>query len=594
MVFGGFSLGGWVLVDANFSEFFTQADATDALYHSAARDGENVALLTNARANSLDSIGAVNVSQLELNVSSSPRSDLGVDNVLQLPVVELAHGNPPLLRQALEANANLVLITDTVSATVAPTIHITFTAATQGTPLFRNFYAAATYFNTLESNISSQTIRELWQTTDTEFTGSDAAFSRVVVLEEDLSPLTHLLGEAGTSVTAVPGFSDVVEAVKGSDRPLALLPFELLEPTLAVLAVDDENPVENSKNFDESEYALVVDYHLDGLAASSTVETQLQAALRELPQTNRDPSKLTVVAMTGVTAMVRGTAAQMDRYGAEWPATHVGPELASADITHISNEVPFVPGCETNTSPNNLIFCSPPHYMATLELCGVDVIGLTGNHQNDYGREDALKSLEIYAKAGLPVYGGGINKEAAFAPHYIEHNGNKLAFLGANSYGPDFAWATDESPGSAEFDLNIMSATIRNIKKLGRASVVLVELQYQETYDMTPLIEQRVDFNALVRAGADIVTGVQSHVPQALEFTDGKLILYGLGNLFFDQMWSRATREGLVVKHTIYDGRHISTRLLPTLLHDFGQPQWATPEERDYLLSRVFQASYWE
>jgi poly-gamma-glutamate capsule biosynthesis protein CapA/YwtB (metallophosphatase superfamily) len=52
-----------------------------------------------------------------------------------------------------------------------------------------------------------------------------------------------------------------------------------------------------------------------------------------------------------------------------------------------------------------------------------------------------------------------------------------------------------------------------------------------------PLYDQR-DFNALVRAGADIVTGVQSHVPQGMEFTDGRLVLYGLGNLFFDQMFA--------------------------------------------------------
>jgi poly-gamma-glutamate capsule biosynthesis protein CapA/YwtB (metallophosphatase superfamily) len=91
-----------------------------------------------------------------------------------------------------------------------------------------------------------------------------------------------------------------------------------------------------------------------------------------------------------------------------------------------------------------------------------------------------------------------------------------------------------------------------------------------------------------------VVTGVQSHVPQALEFTEGKLILYGLGNLYFDQMWTQPTREGLVVKHTLYEGRHISTQLLTTLIYDYGQPRWTSPDERETLLRRVFAASYWE
>ncbi|MBK8046846.1 MAG: CapA family protein [Anaerolineales bacterium] len=122
---------------------------------------------------------------------------------------------------------------------------------------------------------------------------------------------------------------------------------------------------------------------------------------------------------------------------------------------------------------------------------------------------------------------------------------------------------------------------------------MLAELQYQESYDTTPLADQRQDFKALTRAGADIVTGVQSHVPQGMEFLDDRLILYGLGNLYFDQMWDQATREGLVVKHTFYDGRHISTQVLTTLLYDYGQPRWSTPAQRATLLDRVFAASYW-
>jgi poly-gamma-glutamate synthesis protein (capsule biosynthesis protein) len=320
-----------------------------------------------------------------------------------------------------------------------------------------------------------------------------------------------------------------------------------------------------------------------------------QASLSaELPSGNRNPDHLTVLAMTGVTAMVRLTAEQMDRFGPAWPAEVVGPELAAADITAISNEVPFVPDCETNTGPDNLVFCSKPDYMEALTASGADIIGLTGNHQNDFGLEAALASLDIYAQAGLPVYGGGKDKEAAFKPLIVEHNGNRLAFLGANSYGPPSAWASDFKPGSAPFDLNIVSAQIREIKDKDEADLVLIELQYQESYDVEPLTDQRLDFRALARAGADLVTGVQSHVPQAVEFQDRKLILYGLGNLYFDQMWSEETRKGLIVKHTFYEGRHLSTQLLPTVLHDYGQPHWADPDQRAAILKSVFDASYWE
>jgi poly-gamma-glutamate synthesis protein (capsule biosynthesis protein) len=123
--------------------------------------------------------------------------------------------------------------------------------------------------------------------------------------------------------------------------------------------------------------------------------------------------------------------------------------------------------------------------------------------------------------------------------------------------------------------------------------VVLAELQYQESYDTMPLVDQRQDFTALARAGADIVTGVQSHVPQGMEFTDGRLVLYGLGNLYFDQMFDLSTREGLVVEHTFYDGKHLGTQVLTTLLYDYGQPRWTEGTQRESLLERVFANSYW-
>jgi hypothetical protein len=86
---------------------------------------------------------------------------------------------------------------------------------------------------------------------------------------------------------------------------------------------------------------------------------------------------------------------------------------------------------------------------------------------------------------------------------------------------------------------------------------------------------------------------VQAHRPQAVAFTDHGILLFGLGNLFFDQMNWPETRQGLIARHTIYDGRHISTELLVTMLEDWAQPRWATPEERREVLTAIFAASGW-
>ncbi|RME57093.1 MAG: hypothetical protein D6790_13845 [Caldilineae bacterium] len=459
-----------------------------------------------------------------------------------------------------------------------------------GAPVYRAVYAVASRFDTIHPVISSTLVVDLWRG---QAQPEVNPYTQVAVLSETLPALVALLGPTGPGVQGYGNMDALTDRVWADRETLALVPFHRLNPELAAFAVDGQNPVENDNRFHLAAYPFVLTVYAHAAAPHPRNDQVLAALLARSGRTNRDPAHLTVLAMTGVTAMVRQTGARMEKYGPTWAAEVIGPELAAADITHVSNEVPFVPGCQIDTNPELLTFCSPPSFLEALEAVGADIIGLTGNHQNDYGRADALASLDIYAEAGLPVYGGGRNKEEAFRPLYYQDHGNRLAFLGANSYGPPFAWATDDGPGSAEFDLNILSATIRNIKAKDKAELVLVELQYQESYDVQPLFEQRQDFRALIRAGADIVTGVQSHVPQAFEFQDGRLIAYGLGNLFFDQMGT-TTREGLILKHTFYQGRHISTQVLTTRIYDYGQPHWATPEEREQILRRVFAASYWE
>ena len=238
--------------------------------------------------------------------------------------------------------------------------------------------------------------------------------------------------------------------------------------------------------------------------------------------------------------------------------------------------------------------CSDPTYWAALELMGTDIVGLSGNHVNDFGRDGARESLGWYKENDIPIYGSGLTVDEACAPLYWEHNGNTFAFVAALAYGPDSAWVTDEEPGACyyyEHKERILSL----ISTLSRAvDIVAVELQYEETYFASPTAAQVEEFRELRATGADLVTGVQSHVPQAQEpygayDAGGRgMISYGLGNLFFDQMWSWETRTELYARHTIYAGQIVSTEILTGLLEDFAQPRWTTPEERADLLETIF------
>jgi len=470
----------------------------------------------------------------------------------------------------------------------AADLRLDFDPAPDGRLVSERLYVPVQRFPTLREEVTMDELRQTWAGT-----GGSA---RLLVSEATAAELATLWGPPGEGVELLPN-SELTEALWQDEQAVAIVPFERLEPRLRPLRLDGLSAVDNRLEQSDWPLAQRVWLHSSRDEGRGARVEELFTRLREsVPAANRDPARLTVLVMTGVTAMARMTAWKMEVYeDYAYPAHVIGPELAAADITHVSNEVPFVPGCVADPTLNNIILCSRPEYLAALDEVGADIVGLTGNHQNDFGYEAMLASLQVYAEQGLPVYGGGANDEEARKPLLITHNGNRLAFLGANEFGPAEAWATADSPGSARFDLETLRADIAAVRL--EADVVLVEIQHTEfndqgDYQTEPLPKQRTDFQALSAAGADIVTGVQAHQPQALEFTADGIILYGLGNLFFDQMWWEA-RQGLIARHVIYEGRHVSTELLVTILEDWAQPRWATLEERAEALRTVFAASGW-
>lgn len=449
--------------------------------------------------------------------------------------------------------------------------------------IYTRFYAPVVDFATTTDDITLEELAARWQ--------GDGDGS-LVVTQDYLPELSSILGAPMAESVVVTDTNGILALVEADADAVGIVPFDRLHPRFKVLAVDGVNVLDN--RLDPSTYGLAA-----AVAVRGPHATELAGALAAnvTNASNRDADHLTSLIMTGVTAMTRVTAAKMERNGYDYPARVISPTLAAADITHISNEVPFIDGCIVNASQDNLTMCSDTTYWAALEAVGTDIVGLSGNHVNDFGRDGALESIGWYRENDIAIYGSGLNIEEACAPLLWEHNGNRFAFIAALAFGPSFAWATDDLPGACYYydHKELIFETIEKLRS--DVDVIAVELQYLETYNPYPTDEQVVEFRELREQGADIVTGVQSHVPQAFEpyGPEGEqnpgAIVYGLGNLFFDQMWSWQTRTELMARHTIYHGRVISTEILTAVLEDYAQPRWATEAERAELLQSIFQAA---
>ncbi len=457
-------------------------------------------------------------------------------------------------------------------------------------PISHWVYALVAPFPALVDGVTFDELRAAWNGQVKGVFGGKP----ILMDENTLEVFSALWGTpAGGAVQTAPA-ERLLEIAWDRGSGLAIVPFEALEPRWKTLKVDEQSPLH--KGFDPSAYPLTVPVSLNG--ETERVQQIIgqygpgtQSPL--LPSSNRDPNSLTVLAMTGVTALVRATAYTMEQRGVLYPGKDIGAWLREADITHISNEVPFAENCPPpNPVQEGMRFCSDDRYITLMEDMGTDVVELTGDHFQDWGQAAMYHTLELYRQRGWAYYGGGENLQDGRKALLLEHHGNRIAFIGCNGKGGLYAQASDERPGAVPCDFEWMEGEIARLRNEGYLPVATFQHFEYYTYQAQP--NQKRDFRALAEAGAVVVSGSQAHQPQAMEFFGNSFIHYGLGNLFFDQYdVSPATRQGFIDRHIFYDGRYIGTELLTIQFVDYARPRPMTADERRELLMKVFKASGW-
>ena len=448
------------------------------------------------------------------------------------------------------------------------------------------FYVLAAPFPTVLDGVTTGQLRSVWEGLSTESFASWPLW----MTDATLRTFTQLWGEPAADVR-VGAANELVDAAWGQMPSWAILPFEAIEPRWKVLSIDGQSPIR--KDFNPGEYPLRIRVSISGEDAGR--------AAPYLPSTNRDPSRLTTVLMSGTSGLVREIAYQMELKGITYPAQDIGDWLREADIFHVSHEASFDPSCPPPNPMKSKFSCSSPRYIGLFDDVGLDVVELTGNHIMDHGAASMLYSLDLYRQHGISYYGGGANLADARQPLMLQHNGNRIAFLGCNFAEPPQPLAAANLPGANPCDWRQLSDQIMQLRQQGYLPIVT--LQYKEGYSPMVMPWQSIDFRRAADAGAAIVSGSQSHVPMQMEFYNGGFIHYGLGNLFFGQMANQPPGPGLPLqpaqryefldRHVFYEGRHVSTELLTAMLEDYARPRPMTSDERSALLQAYFGYSGW-
>jgi hypothetical protein len=369
------------------------------------------------------------------------------------------------------------------------------------------------------------------------------------------------------------------------DTAIALLPIDQITPEVKLLTLEDAYYLDSF-----TKGAIFREVVFTGEAAASMADLKL----------NELSTKDTTlkINMSGVTALTRVMMRKLNSVpDATYFSEKIGDYLADADITHVSNEVSFKPGCAYSAA----VFCSPPEMIEALKDSGVDLVEITGNHNNDVGAQFNTDTINLYKSLGWNVYGGGLNSVDAAKPFVTDQKGSKITFLGYNlADGPNSGAIAKESTAGANLYTDAKAkADIEAAKQSGQ--FVIVNIQYSECqaypdgYVEFPICDrpiggQEAAFRKMIDFGADIVVGSSAHQPQTFEMYKDKWIYYGLGNQYFDQTQWPGTERGVILSHYLIDGKHVQTRLSPTVYDASLQTRLLDQEESEYLLKRFDDA----
>ncbi|MFC0863627.1 CapA family protein [Sphaerimonospora cavernae] len=214
----------------------------------------------------------------------------------------------------------------------------------------------------------------------------------------------------------------------------------------------------------------------------------------------------------------------------------VAPDVRVVNLeTSVTRSDHFAPGKAVNYRMN------PPNLPA-LAVSQPDACALANNHVLDFGREGLAETLDALAAAGIATAGAGRDLDEARRPVVVPlaGGGRVLVFsFGMESSGIPSTWAAsacrsgvDLVPGSSEHVAGEITERVRKVRRPGDIAVASIHWGSNWGYRIS-----RADIrfaHALIDGGVDIVHGHSSHHPRPIELYQGKLILYGCGDLIDD------------------------------------------------------------
>jgi poly-gamma-glutamate synthesis protein (capsule biosynthesis protein) len=256
-------------------------------------------------------------------------------------------------------------------------------------------------------------------------------------------------------------------------------------------------------------------------------------------------------------------------------------EFLEADFTIVNLESPLYDGNSPILKDGPVLKASTKSING-MKSAGICAVNLANNHVFDHGEAGLRSTMATCARAGIVTIGAGPNLEDARRIQVISAKGVRIGFLGLAEH--EFSIAGHDSWGANPLDL---IDYVRNVKKNCAEYDYLIVLLHGgcEHYPFpSPRLMDTCRF--LVEEGATAVVCQHSHCAGCYEEYLGGLIVYGQGNLLFeDPNEGEAWHEGFLVKLEISKDGSSGFGMVPYQQSKGGMgiKSFSSEEERDFV-----------
>lgn len=280
------------------------------------------------------------------------------------------------------------------------------------------------------------------------------------------------------------------------------------------------------------------------------------------------------VTFVGDVMLARKVADLSQWHGAQYPWHRLPPQRS--DYYLVGNFESAIPAVYTRTPYFTFSFATPTSSIPALHEYGFTHLSLGNNHSYDKGLAGFEHTIETLDNAGMQPFGSAVGVSSSSVV-YLTLPEATVSIIGISLL------STIPSPEALRDVID--EATANSDKQI-------VYVHWGNEYEPHHSRSQRRFAEQLVSLGVDAVVGHHPHVIQDIDMIDGVPVFYSLGNFVFDQYFSNAVQEGLVLDLEIYRDELKFTLRGVTSVDKQSAPRAMTANEEAQLLSRIAQKSH--